>query len=313
LSQGKRGGSCTTNKAIEIATFSRRRGQQAIAGGFMPVSSRKQTPQANFIFQGTVQKLKAAAMQNVPVDDRTAVVRVDQVIESPKAMAGYDGQNITVRLAGRQKIKEGQQLLFHAQGWIFGDGIAVQSLSQEPIKPTHTALLSRGGDPVEHKQRRELRQRFDSADVVVSGVVSSVHLPADAQEMQGRRGLLETGAESPRAGRVSEHDPRWRDAVIDVDDVHKGAHTKKQIVVRFPASKDVRWYKAPKFQPGQQGLFMLHKGKADEGAAGGARRGIVEDAEPEVYTALHPTDYQPFDQPEGIKALIEAEPKNKNK
>ena len=85
LSQGKRGGSCTTNKAIEIATFSRRRGQQATAGGYMPVSSRKQAPQANFIFQGTIQKLKAAAMENVPVDDRTAVVRVDQVIESPKA------------------------------------------------------------------------------------------------------------------------------------------------------------------------------------------------------------------------------------
>ena len=279
----------------------------------MPVSSRKQTPQANFIFQGTVQKLNAAAMKNVPVDDRTAVVRVDQVVESPKAMAGYDGQNITVRLAGRQKVKEGQQLLFHAQGWIFGDGIAVQSLSQEPIKATHAALLGRGGDPVEHRQRRELRQRFDSADVVVSGVVSSVHLPADSHEMHAHRALLDAGTAPPRAGRISEHDPRWRVAVIDIADVHKGSHAKKQIVVRFPSSKDVRWYKAPKFQPGQQGVFMLRKAKADKGAATtGAHLAIAAGAEPEVFTALHPNDYQPIDQPGGIKSLIEAKPQNKD-
>lgn len=276
----------------------------------MPVNSRTPASQANFIFQGTVQKLKAAAMKNVPVDDRTAVVRVDQVVEAPKALTGYDGQNITVRLAGRQKVKPGQQLLFHAQGWIFGDGIAVQALDQEAIKPMHTALLSGVGDPVEHKQRRELRQRFDSADVVVSGVVSSVHLPADAHEMQGRRGLLAAGAEPSRVGRISEHDPRWREAVIDIDEVHKGAHTKKQIVVRFPASKDVRWYRAPKFHPGHQGVFMLHKSKTETAAAGGAALAIADDTAPEVFTALHPHDYQPFDQPDGIKALIEAAPEN---
>jgi hypothetical protein len=278
----------------------------------MPVSSRKPASQANFIFQGTVQKLKAAAMQNVPVDDRTVVVRVEKTFETPRAMAGYDGQNITVRLAGRRQVKVGQQLLFHAQGWIFGDGIAVQSLSQEPIKPTHAALLRRGGDPVEHHQRRELRQRFDNADVVVSGIISSVHLPADAHEMRARRALRDAEAEPPRAGRISEHDPRWREAVIDIDKVHKGTHAKKQIVVRFPVSTDVRWHKAPKFQPGHQGLFMLHKVKADEEAAGGAGRAKAEDAEPEVYTALHPYDYQPFDQPGGIRALIEAEPPKKD-
>lgn len=252
-------------------------------------------------------------MQNVPVDDRTVVVRVEKTFETPRAMSGYDGKNITVRLAGRRKVKVGQQLLFHAQGWIFGVGIAVQSLSQEPIKPTHAALLSRGGDPVEHKQRRELRQRFDSADVVVSGVVSSVHLPANAHEMQARRTLSDAGAAPPRPGRISEHDPRWREAVIDIDEVHKGIHTKKQVVVRFPVSMDVRWYKATKFQPGHQGYFILHKAKADEAAAGGAHRAMAVDAEPEVYTALHPHDYQPFDQSDEIKALIEAKPQNKDK
>jgi hypothetical protein len=261
------------------------------------VSSRKPAPPANFIFKGTVQKLKAATMQNVPVDDRTAVVRVDHTVESPKAMAGYNGQNITVRLAGRRKMMTGQQLLFHAQGWIFGDGIAVQALSQEPIKPKHAALLNRGGDPVEHNRQRELRQRITSADTVVSGVVASVRLLADAQDLKKRGSSRKPAAESPRTGRANEHDPRWRYAVIRVDDVRKGARQKKQVVIRFPASKDARWYKAPKLRPGQRGLFILHK---------------VGDAEPEVYTALHPHDFQPADQPGGIKELIEAAPQNKS-
>ena len=44
----------------------------------MPASSKAEVlaQQARFIFKGTVQKLKAANMPGVPVNDRTAVVRV---------------------------------------------------------------------------------------------------------------------------------------------------------------------------------------------------------------------------------------------
>ena len=55
----------------------------------MPANPTKKEPasEAAYIFKGTVEKLKAATMKNVPVDNRTVVVRVDQVIEAPKNLA----------------------------------------------------------------------------------------------------------------------------------------------------------------------------------------------------------------------------------
>jgi hypothetical protein len=269
----------------------------------MPASSSEKAPEASFIFKGTVKKLKAATMRNVEVNDRTAVVTVNQVIEAPKALAGYGGKDITVQLSGRQKIKVGQELIFHANPTVWGDSVAVQSVSQEPVKRTHAAMLSRGGDPVQHRADRALRQRFDGADVVLSGRVSSVRLPLDTTESQ-TRDRAGGADELPSRGPVSEHDPKWREAVVEVDEVHKGVHSKKNVVVRFPASTDVRWYKAPKFHPGQQGYFMLRRHKVE----GGERAPTDQEPETEAYTVLDPMDFQPYSQPSGIKTLIETNP-----
>jgi hypothetical protein len=267
-----------------------------------------QTANATFIFRGTVKKLRSASMKSVPVDDRTAIVRVDQVIEAPKSLAAFAGQDITVQLAGRKKISAGDELVFHAEGWIFGDSIAVQSVNQEPAKESHA--LSRSGDPVQHHADRRLRERFDDADVIVSGRVSAVRLPAE-ETHRGLRALRASETHKP----VSEHDPKWREAVVEIDDVHKGSIKKKQVVVHFPSSTDVRWYKAPKFHPGQQGFFMLHKTKikkASPKAAGlraAAKAAAPAMEEFEGYTALHPADFHPIADPHGMAALIEANPK----
>jgi hypothetical protein len=256
-----------------------------------------------FIFQGTIQEVKQATMKQVPVDDRTAVVNVDQVLEAPRSLAGFAGHRITVQLAGAQKVQSGQQFIFHTHGWIFGDSVAVRSAKQEPLKQTkaHAALLSRGGDPVVHKQDRQTEQRFDSADVVVSGKVTTVRLTS---ETIGQSKLA--GPTKP----ISEHSPHWREAVVDIHDLHKGKHAGQSVVIRFPASIDVRWYRAPKFQPGQQGFFMLHKTelKKDAPPPAAAKAAGAKKAKPatlEAFTALHPMDFQPYSDPGGIRKVIE--------
>jgi hypothetical protein len=139
-------------------------------------------------------------MKSVPVDDRTAIVRVDQVIEAPKSLAAFAGQDITVQLAGRKKIRAGDELVFHAEGWIFGDSIAVQSVNQEPAKESHA--LSRSGDPVKHHADRRLRERFDDA----TGSFPRVSGTASAEETIA--GLRHTRYRNHKP--VSEHDPKWR-------------------------------------------------------------------------------------------------------
>src|SRR6266849_4008298 len=88
------------------------------------------TTQARFVFKGTVRRRKATTMRAVPASDRTIVVRIDEIVHAPELLADHLGQDITVLLPGRTRVTPGQQLVFYANGGIFGDGVAVQSLEQ---------------------------------------------------------------------------------------------------------------------------------------------------------------------------------------
>lgn len=273
----------------------------------MPARKTAQTEKPTFVFKGTVKKLKSATMKSVSVGPNTAVVMVDQLIEAPPDLAGYEGQDITVQLSGGAKVKVGQQLIFNTVSGQYGESVEVRSLSEEPFQPSHSAMLSAGGDPVERRRERQRRQHFDDADLVVSGKVLSVSLPSEPAATKGAVAAAET-----RRKPISEHDPKWRDAVVEVDDVHKGTHKKKKIIVRFPASTDVMWYNAPKFHPGQQGHFLLQKTKVEKPAKRGGKAAkksaaaAEETAGPtETYVALDPLDFQPYSEPGGIKNIID--------
>jgi hypothetical protein len=266
----------------------------------MATKARNDSPAAPpaFVFKGLVKKVRSATMKQVPVGDRTAIVRVEQVLEAPKSFAHYEGHDITVELAGTKAVKAGDEFVFHANSWIFGDSVAVRSVRQERVTKGHESLLKRGGDPTEHRKTRQLQEDLDDADLVVSGTVTAVTVPPQAEHL---RALDAPSARGP----ISEHDPKWRQAVVQVDETQKGSHDSRQVTVLFPASTDVRWYKAPKFQAGQKGVFVLHKTKIKT-EEHHELRGLAreEGAEVEVYTALHPDDVQPLKQQAAIKAMI---------
>jgi len=264
----------------------------------MPIRSSAEQ-QARFVFRGTVKKLRASTIGGVKGAERTAVVRVEEVIRAPEALSQYAGQEITVELAGRHKLKAGQQAMFYANGWIFGDSIAVQAIDHPPVEAAHVTMAGIPADPVANLVNHDAKSRFDQAEVVVSAQVVSVNLPTAVTSTA-------LAAAAPGAGeRFSEHVPLWRDAVIAIHAVHKGRHASKRAVVRFPASTDVIWHRAPKFQPGQEGFFMLHRGGPKETAKGKWAFAPAADGDG-AYTALHPADFQPFDHPGGIRTMIDA-------
>jgi hypothetical protein len=89
--------------------------------------------------------------------------------------------------------------------------------------------------------------RFAAADVVVSGRVGQLRAVA----RRARRGAL--------TAPITEHDPQWHEAVVEVTAVRKGRRVPRSIRVRFPASTDVAWARAPKLRAGQQGTFLLKR------------------------------------------------------
>jgi len=228
---------------------------------------------AAFVFKGTVQKVPGATMASVPVDDTTAIVRVDQILRAPEALAGLTGDVITVKLTERARPKRGEQAIFHTTGWLVGDGIAVRSLGHTDVDSAAASRAAHPRDPVAAKAARDLERHRDDADLVVTGRVTAVRMPAEPP-----RRAATVKARAP----ISEHAPAWREAIIDVHDVHKGAGSPKRLVVRFPSSTDVRWAAVPKFHPGQRGVFLLH---AVAGRGVGKTR----------YEALHRDDFRPLD------------------
>ena len=271
------------------------------------------TAQARFVFKGTVRRLRATTMRDEPASDRTIVVRVDEIVHAPEPLVDYLGQDITVLLSGRKTVKPGQQLVFYANGGVFGDSVAVRSLDHRRPEAVPAAMAAAAaGSPVQNLATRDAHARFQQADLVVSGRVRSVSVSAHVEAPALGLAAAVTAAGGTTITRpISEHDPLMHEAMIDIAAAHKGSHRGDTVTVQFPSSTDVKWYGAPKFRVGQEGFFMLHRDEASKSARPEMAAAAVA-ASPEVpegaYTALHPADFQPFDQPGGIRTVIPASP-----
>lgn len=233
--------------------------------------------QAPLSFVGTVEHLGAATMGDIPVDERTAVVRVDQVLHAPNALAALDGQRVTVQLsADVPPPAVGETHAFFAQGLAFGESIAVTEVGRLPftdVEPRLTAAAEVGGSRVFGDLESELadeglRAHAQEADAVVVGDVTAL------TAVGGHGG--------------SEHDPNWWQATIDVQHVERGDVAQGAIQVLYPNSMDVRWHAAPKPRPGQHGVWMLH-----------ATAGDLREAAP--FQILHPEDFRPVQSLEALR------------
>jgi hypothetical protein len=100
--------------------------------------------------------------------------------------------------------------------------------------------------------------------------------------------------------RLSEHDPDWKEAILQVDRPLKGVVKDQKVVVRFPSSLDVIWRGYPKFQEGQEGLFLLKKSRAPAGGLQSLSDGTPLYAPPTNQDVLNKNEVQNV-----VKMLLE--------
>jgi hypothetical protein len=248
--------------------------------------------QSSIIFAGTVSQLGATSFADVPKSAQTIVVRVESVLKKPAAVSLKKGDNVTVEVKDPGAFRPGMEATFYTDGWIFGSGVAVKELSHA-MRPSGG---KRGGAGAEEKvlgqieeqiSDQELEQRLASADFVVIAKVTDVR-PWTAPDV----------ASVPH--RVTEHDPDWHDAVIQIESVLKGPKPKKhKLVVRFPQCNDVAWEHAPKFEKHQEGIFFLMKDEVS-----GAPIALLEGTEVNAYTCLRPGDWLPKSDQARVRSLL---------
>ncbi|HEV7877012.1 hypothetical protein [Bradyrhizobium sp.] len=254
--------------------------------GAMAQQGASVTP--SIVFVGTVETLKAVTLPNVTVTSNTSVVAVDRVIKKPDAIALDTGDKVTVVTDGGAPLQEGAQGLFFTDGLIFGESLAVRVLSWEPVLAAAAGAAedTRVSAQVGASADRELQTALESADLVVVGRVKRVQAPSAL-------------ALAPERRRVTEHDPEWREAIIEVESALKGAADLREVVVRFPASVDVMWAASPKFTEGQEGTFLLQQDRLT-----GAPAAVLDGRPVSAYTAVSPKHVLSSGDAARIKTLL---------
>jgi hypothetical protein len=224
--------------------------------------------QSSISFVGTVERLGASTMTDVPIDNHTAVVRVDQVLHAPDAFVNLAGSPVTVQLAAKPALpKEGEQYAFFTDGAAFGSSIAVTEIGRLPAAQVapHLALAASTGTGV-----------FADLQAGIEAQQFRAHVKDAAAVVLGRV----TGLQKAAPAAFSEHDPDWWIATVDAYQVVEGRLKPGTIEVLYPNSLDVQWRNSPKPKAGQEGLFVLH-------ASDRSVRSLAK------YQLLHPEDLQP--------------------
>jgi len=219
---------------------------------------------ASFVFLGTVLELGASTEPSIQGKQDTAVLRVERILYASEALQKFTGLQLTLQQASG--LKQGQQAVFFTDVLIYGQSLVVQEV--EPRVEAPEAMQGRLLPPERH-----LQQRIRAADLIIHGEVLSVEI-----------------TEAPN-GPLSEHDPLWAKAKVGVSRVLKGDLQGHEVEVFFPTSIDHLWYKAPKFQMGQRGTWLLHFAEVSKNER--------------AYTALDPIDFQNEENTNRVAALLE--------
>ncbi|MEU9047109.1 MULTISPECIES: hypothetical protein [unclassified Kitasatospora] len=206
--------------------------------------------QAPLSFRGTVTRVGGTSLAAVPVEDRnerTAVVKVDEVLHAPDAFRQLAGSEVTVQLApDADLLKVGDTAAFFTQGLVYGEGLGVTEIGRLPAAAvqSHIALAATTADEMPFSS---VQRRIRNEDIVAHAAV------ADAVVVARVVGLEDLGKEA-----YSEHAPHWWRAALDVSIVHRGELSPGRTTVLYPSSVDVRWREVPKPEAGQEALWLLH-------------------------------------------------------
>jgi hypothetical protein len=262
------------------------------------VGSGQQEPPTThpyIIFVGTVDAINAVALQSLKASPNTSVVVVEKVVKKPEAIALVRGDRVTVLIEGSSNpLKKGTRALFVTDGWIYGESLAVKVVSWEPTSNVASAATAsdetKATAKVQELAERDLRESINSVDIAVVGRVKGIQAPSASELIPQRR-------------RISEHEPDWQEAIVEVQEILKGSPGVTEVVVRFPASVDVMWVGYPKFKAGQEGTFLLRQDQIS-----GASKAILEGKSVTAYTAITRKDVLNKADSQIIKRLMQPGP-----
>lgn len=207
----------------------------------------KLVPGSSLIFKGEVVLLKTLTTDESNVSN-AGVVNVSEIIEAPNSFPDTKEMQLTVRFSDIKQIKIGDRRMFFTEPYWIGEAIGVTEIGSI----TNSNPLYEDKNIISYiKQARDkqddavVRKFIDTSNLVVSGKVVSIEIP-NSEPMMG-----------------TEHDPEWREAEIEVEEMMKGDMEGTRVKVLFASGKDVLYHLAPKFSEGDEGIFIVQQADND--------------------------------------------------
>ncbi len=231
---------------------------------------------SDLVFSGTVEKLGASTMAEISVTDQTAIVNLDEILHAPQSFDPYwTGKRITIQLTDSDSLAAGDSAVFFAASWIFGSSLAVREVGHIAFKGAVGQVRLAMPEALEELADDALAKRLASAMFVLVGEVQ----------------VTQRAPDNVRLGRVTEHYPDWWEATISISSVVLGEYGDAEIRILYPNSSDVIWVRSPKFEKGQQGIWVLRHERIEGFSTG------------DYLTALDPLDFHTLDELERIERI----------
>ncbi len=252
--------------------------------------------EAEIVLVGTV--VGPATLEGaVTAKGEAVTVKVEKFLrpEAPSMIYSFEGGNVTVQLREPGSLGPGDSATFYTRLGSMGRGLTVIELAHILIPDLGAmeervmAAAAATESALAGLSNSELRARIQQADVVLLGRVTAIReMPAAA---------LATEKQGP----LSEHDPMWQQAVVEVQERIKGLEGEtRRISVRFAASTDIRWFRSPKLTVGEERIFMLDRDRDVITAVALARLGV----DAAMGTLVDRKNVLAKDQIERVKSLL---------
>jgi hypothetical protein len=198
--------------------------------------------EARFIFTGQVEAEAASSLSAVSAGPSTAVVRVERVHRGTPVLRAQLGQPVTVIFPEGSAPGGSGSWVFFTDPVLYGETVGVREIGHVDVPDDLDALHELVTRMSDQRSEQEFSEHLAAAEVVVTGQVAGLRRVTEEGEILW-----------------SEHDPDWGVATVRVGQVLKGDVGEREIAVRYPRSRDVRWYRVPKPRDGEEALFILHR------------------------------------------------------
>jgi len=231
--------------------------------------------QSSFVFVGEVNEINNTTVKGVRNQGIPVIIEVSKVELKPDAVSIPKSNLVTVILNKNSEVQRGNTYRFYGLGYIFGNELALTEVGHETPKDFQNDIR-------QTKKDLMIKEHLKKANLIAVGKVLEIRTP--------KNGRMEYD---------SEHNPEWKEAIVVLENILRGPQAEK-IIIRFPSSIDVAWYKVPKLKENQEVLFIAKTDKM----ISGLKEGVIEGKTINTYVLTDEMDVMERDEISRIEGLL---------